>query len=88
MNIQGVIKSFKIKNFLDDNSKDTSRNFSGVVWRHMGLALPELSGPSPRLPHVLCILYEAKGWAERDSGAESSLCSKVDQPRARDAWFL
>ena len=36
MKIQGVIKSFKIKNFLDDNSKDTSRNFSGVVEGSVG----------------------------------------------------
>lgn len=59
-----------------------------AMWYHMGLALPGLSGPSPRLPHILCILYDPKGWAERESGAESSLCSKVDQPRSRDAWFL
>lgn len=38
-------------------------------------------------PGQLRILCNAKGRAERVGGAESSLCSGVHQPRARDACF-
>lgn len=62
----------------------------GDTWYHKGLALPGLcwlSGPSPGPPHVLCALYDAKGWAERVSGAKCSLCLRVGQARARVTWF-
>ena len=36
MKIKGVIKNLKIKKIKNDNSKNTSRNFSGAVVGSMG----------------------------------------------------